>query len=530
MNRDKYEKIFMQESERYLNDLDELLLELEQDPTRPEQWGEIHGKIHSIKGMARALGMEKITTLGHLMEEWCEAFQHGHAEPSADAVQAIFNGGDLLRVLVARKDNIDSSEHHQLYSHLVAFFEQEPSTHSGRIKKGALSITSSGMRVRPINEVRVRYTLIEELLGLAQEIQLLEKSQPPLPPDLVSSGLKNWIDNYAALIKVLYFRLTHLRLMSIADFAELFKKSLRDLANEYGKTIRLEIIGGEIQADITILERLREPLVHLFRNCIAHGIESPKKREQSGKPAQGRITVKAAGEKESLLIAVSDDGRGIDRSAIIRHLKAANIMPAADIEALTDDALLNTILRPDYSSSEKTTELSGRGIGMNVVAQAIGHLGGSLYIASEPSKGTTFTIRVPLSLSIAYAITFKLGHYRLSIPTSATALIQRTVEIDPEDRRHVINLKRILGIENADVFFNVIRLKPRHEKPDAEKSAPSLAIGVDGILGNRPLMVLPVGELLAHTGIFAGAGIMENGDISMVLDLDSLAERMTQTV
>ena len=223
----------------------------------------------------------------------------------------------------------------------------------------------------------------------------------------MSSGLKNWIDHYTALMKVLYFQLTQLRLMPVGDFADMFRKSIRNIAKENDKNVDFEIIGGEIQADITLLERLREPLIHIFRNCIAHGIEPTEERIGKGKSADGKITIEARSEKENLYIKIRDDGRGINKSLIIRHLKEKQTMTDEEIENMSEEDIYDTILSPEFSSS------SGN---YRVIRKRYRHemLWPSPSITSEvrlqfPRRrqiGTEFSIKLPLSLSIIYAIIF----------------------------------------------------------------------------------------------------------------------------
>ena len=530
MDRSKYEQIFDQESERYLKDLDDLLLTVEKDARNRDLWGDIHGKIHSIKGMARALSLEKITTLSHLMEAWCKAYQEGRAEAVSPAIQAIYDGTDCLRYLVARKGGDESFENQQWYSSLVALFEKAPHDPSGEIKPALPADSAKKTQVQSIHEVRVRYSLVEELLGLAQEIQLLEKTLPPLPQGQEFSGVKNWMAHCTSLMKIMYFRLAHLRLMSVGDFADLFNKTVRNLAASYGKKVSFLVEGGEIAADITILEKLREPLVHIFRNCIAHGIEFPEERLKAGKSEEGCIFIKASKEKENLLLRIGDDGKGIDRSSIMDHLRKGGGLSETEIQQLSDEALFNTILRPDYSSSAKTDDLAGRGIGMSVVAQAISYLGGSMKIVSRPAAGTEFHVRLPLSLSIVQALTFTIGQYTLSIQTSQVAAIDRVSNLSPEQHHNVRSLGRLLDLQHQHDIWHVINLKTSTASDTGTAGKGLPAIGVDGIIGNRPLMVLPVGELLASAGVFAGVGIMENGDVTLVLDMESILDGKTSEI
>jgi two-component system chemotaxis sensor kinase CheA len=525
MDLQKYQKIFSQESDKYLKELDRLLMSVEKDLSNLELWADIHGKIHSIKGMARALSMDKITALGHAMENWCKQFQEGAMNATSDNVQLIFQGGDLLRLLVVRMGDIDSADDQRWYDSLISQLRKGPEATSGEADRKRPLSRTAGSYVEKMDYVRVRYSLIEELLGLSQEIMLLEKSLPPLSLEQISYGLKNWIDDYTSMLKGLHFRLAQLRLVSVADFADIFVKTIRNLGRENNKAVKFEVIGGELEADITLFERLREPFIHIFRNSIAHGIERSEERVALGKDPEGKIVLDANRRGDSLIIKLSDDGRGIDSEAIKRYLKSKKSMSDDQIAQMSREELFDTILSPDFSSSSITSDMAGRGIGMNVVAQAIEYLGGTLTINSEPKKGTEFTIKLPVSLSVIYAITFRIGDYTLSIPTSNVETIDQ-IESVPSDRDSTYNLKRLLGIQDGEVKLSHV-LKVRYigtKNGSDEKIKNEIDVIVGDIIGNKPMMVMPVGELLAKVNIFSGVGIMENGDISILLDVENLPE------
>ncbi len=525
MDLTKYEKIFIQESENYLKDLDDLLMEAEKDLGNREIWQEIFGKIHSIKGMARALSLEKTTGLTHAMENWCKQFQEGSSKATGDTVQILMDGGEVLRALVAGLDKLESSEAEEWYQRLMSRLQkgsEEPPGERGRKKR--LS-SPSATPVKKIDYIRVKYSLIEELLGLSQEILLLEKTLPPLPQAAVSAGLKNWINHYTSMLKGLYFRLAQLRLMPVGDFADLFGKTIRDLAKQHGREVTFEVAGGEVQADLTLLERLREPFVHLFRNAVAHGIEPREERIKAGKSPGGKLVMEARSEKGHLIIKISDDGQGIKESAIVDYLKGKKALTDEQIRALPEQEFFNTILQADFSTAGQATDMAGRGIGMNVVAQAIKDLGGSLNIRSTPYKGAQFLLKLPVSLSVIYTVTFRVGEYTLSVPTSSVASIDRGNDPVDEDSP-LYDLRSMLGVgHNGHKPFHILNLKhPDQEKVGEKEGEPLKGLIVDRIIGNTPLMIMPSGELLARAGVFAGVGIMENGEISLLLNLGSLPE------
>jgi len=517
-----YEKIFTQESERYLKELDTLLMSVEDDPANRTLWSEIHGKVHSIKGMARALSLGTITDLSHTMEDWCKGYQQGTAAASSKAVRLLADGADLLKVLVAQKGEIGSHETETRYHSIYGQLKGGPKVWNDKPPPESTQRCSS--QPEPIHHIRVDYSLIEKLLGLSQEILRSEANLPALPYDQLPPRLKNWLIHYQSLLRTLSVQIAHLRLMPVADFADLFVKTVRDVARGYNKEVRLRVIGGEVQADIALMDRLREPVMHLFRNAIAHGIESPEERVRAGKSREGIITMEVQRERDSLLIAVSDDGRGIDRSAIVNHLRETVGMTDEQIHTMSSGDFFNTILRPEFSSSRETTDIAGRGIGMSVVAQAIAYLGGSMFIRSESSKGTRFTIRLPLSLSVIYAVTFGVGPYSLSIPTSNVESISGRKQVSPKNRHASYDLRGLLGVNGGREASYTLKLKHLTQTDTNTKRDGDRELVVDRILGNRPLMVIPVGELLAQIGLFAGVGIMEDGTISLLLDVERVVD------
>jgi len=508
MELDKYQKIFIQESNKYLDELNTVLIQVEKDLQNRRLWGEIHGKIHSMKGMARALSMMDLGSFCHAMETWCQWFQEGAKTPNERIVQLFFDGTELLKSFVAGKGEISEPRDLESLRSITEDLAKDPE------ELGNQADPESRPTVAPvkINRIRVDYGLIESLLARTQEIMLLEKTLPPLTQDQISAGLGSWINHYISMLKGLYFQLAQLRLMPVQDFGDLFVKSIRDLAKSYNRDVKIEIEGGEIEVDIGLMDRLREPFMHLLRNAVAHGIEPSDEREKAGKAGTGKIVLKAERHGDQLILTVSDDGRGLNREAISAYLKEKMGISHEEMHALSNEKLLNIICRPDFSSADEATQLAGRGIGMNVIAQAIEYLGGTMKIHSEPSKGTRFILSLPLSLSIIYAVLFRLGKYTLAIPTSHVHAIEN-VNSDNNVSRFC-DLRGLLGMEDeTKVNGHLIRLRQSAVSHISSPEEGGLAIAADAIVGNMPLMAIPLGELLAKTGIFAGVGIMENGDI-----------------
>ena len=237
------------------------------------------------------------------------------------------------------------------------------------------------------------------------------------------------------MLKGLYLRLAMLRLAPVADFAKLFDKTIRDLARKHGKEAKMEIVGGELLVDIALMNRLKEPFMHLMRNFIAHGIEEPEERSKAGKSKEGKILLEAERKDNKLLLKMEDDGRGIDQIAVRRFLKEKKSMKDGEISRLSERELLKVIFLPGFSTAHEATTLAGRGIGMDVVIRTIENLGGSIEVFSAPFKYTRFVMQFPLFLSVIDAFIFTVGPYRLSIPTTRIEAVESVASAASTEKR-----------------------------------------------------------------------------------------------
>jgi two-component system, chemotaxis family, sensor kinase CheA len=518
----KYETIFTRESRKYFCELDTLLAAAEGNPEDRDIWREIQGKVHSIKGMATALGYRTAGDLSCGIENWCREFQQ--RRPGPEAVQRLQDGLDVLKGITAAKNAVDKSGLAERFRDVLALFSAPPETTDTTREEDSLPPQSANASVDSINQVRVDYGLIEELVGLSQEILSLEKMLPSNSRKQLPAPARNWVSHYASLLKVLYFKLMNLRLVSVGDFACMFSRLIRDQAIEYGKAVTFEVLGEDIQADIALLDRLREPMVHLIRNAVAHGIEPAEKRVLAGKDPRGLLFLEAVRRRDTLLITLGDDGRGIDRVAVIDYLRRVRGLEPAQIEAMPDRELLSTICCSGYSTVSKPTAIAGQGIGMDVVVRSVESLGGSLFIQSDPGKGARFTIELPVTLSFLYAVTFKLGDFTLSIPTSSVDSVEK-LKSQPscEPPCSYLDLRAVLGVEAVSGPSYLLKFRGGGAAASNGDFIP-VVIDTDSIV-NKTLVMIPAGELLSKAGVFSGVGVGEDGTVSVILDVEALNRR-----
>ena len=315
------------------------------------------------------------------------------------------------------------------------------------------------------------------------------------------------------------------RMTPVWQVFDRFPRLVRDLARELGKQVTFRVEGKEIELDRAILDELGDPLLHLLRNAVDHGIEAPAERRRRGKKPEGEIVLAAVRERASVVISVSDDGRGIARAKILERAKRDGIVDA-HAEALSDDQLLRVLARPGFSTAESVTSVSGRGVGIDVAMTRIRALGGSIDIRSQEGKGTTFVLRLPVTLAIVRALIAGVGAERYALPLTyvsetvefgvqATTIVEGREAIVLKDRVvPLVHLRRLLGVGgDAPSRCPIIVLEMGERRS---------GIVVDGMLGQQEIVVKAFDAPQGTLPVFSGATIMGDGFPALILDAGGL--------
>jgi len=316
------------------------------------------------------------------------------------------------------------------------------------------------------------------------------------------------------------------RMTPVGEVFERFPRLVRDLARDLGKRIRFDVEGEEIELDRSILDEIGDPLLHLIRNAADHGIESPEARLAAGKPEEGRILLAAARERNSVTLRVSDDGRGIDRAAILTKARREDAVETAG-DVLTDDVLLRVLARPGFSTAQAVSGVSGRGVGVDVAMTRVRALGGTLEIRSEVGKGTSFLIRVPLTLAIVRALLADAGGERYAVPL---AYVAETVEFDPRavtalrSREALVVREQVIPtVHLRDLVASRARPAPtRRPTVILEVGERRTALVVDALLGQQDIVVAPFDAPRGMPPYVGGATILADGAPALVLDAAAL--------
>ncbi|MHB8842725.1 MAG: chemotaxis protein CheA, partial [Candidatus Aquicultor sp.] len=304
---------------------------------------------------------------------------------------------------------------------------------------------------------------------------------------------------------------------------------VRDLSKKSGKQVDLKLSGEETEIDRNMVDTLYDPLVHMIRNSMDHGIESPQKRKESGKPEIGEISLRAYQKGGNIVIEIEDNGQGLNRGKILAKARERKII--LEENSLTDFQIDNLIFEPGFSTAEKITDVSGRGVGMDVVKRVIEKIRGKIEIYSIEGKGCRFVIRVPLTLAIMDGILVKIGQERFIIPT---VTIKETLRPAPEDVFTVGKKEEMVKVRNSLLplirLNNLLNIQTHDQKPweglvvVVENDGIQKGLMVDDLLGKQEVVIKNLGEKLKTVKGVAGGAILGDGQISLILDVNGIFE------
>jgi two-component system chemotaxis sensor kinase CheA len=375
-------------------------------------------------------------------------------------------------------------------------------------------------------QIRVDLSRLDALMKQVGELVVAKNRLAALAVGTGDSDLAEVSDRVGRLVGAMQAEVLAARMTPVGEVFERFPRLVRDLARDLGKRIRFDVEGEEIELDRSVLDEIGEPLLHLIRNAADHGIERPEARAAQNKPEEGRILLSAARERNSVALRVTDDGRGIDRAAILAKARREGLADAGT-EILSDDLLLRVLARPGFSTATAVSGVSGRGVGVDVAMTRVRALGGTLEVRSEQGRGTTFTVRVPLTLAIVRALLARAGEERYAVPL---AYVAETVEFDPRAVTTVRDREALL-VRDRVVPTVHLRQLVRGGGAAAAARAPTVilelgdrrtALVVDALAGQQDIVVEPFDAPTGMPPFVGGATILADGAPALILDAAAL--------
>lgn len=376
--------------------------------------------------------------------------------------------------------------------------------------------------------IRVEAEKLDALINLIGELVIAGAAGNLLARQHGAMALQEWSQGISTLIEQIRTGTLSMRMVQIGEIFNRFPRVVRDVTKELGKDVQLDIVGADTELDKSMIDKLGDPLMHLIRNAIDHGIETVAVRTERGKPAQGTVRLNAYHESGSILIEVSDDGGGLHRDRILAKAIDRGLITAD--AALTEQEIFALIFEPGFSTAAQVTSISGRGVGMDVVRRSIEQLRGTIQIDSTPDVGTVFRIRLPLTLAIIDGFLVEIGKATYVIPLEA---VIECIEL-PEALRDASHADH-LNLRGE--LLPLLRLASFLEVPAAENARQNVVVVrtgdrkvglvVDGLLGEFQTVIKPLGSMFSHIKVIGGSTILGNGQIALILDVNELVQHVT---
>lgn len=536
----KYLDIFLREAEEHLGGLQKGLLLLEKEPGNSALIHELLRNAHTLKGSARMLGYEGISAIAHRMEDLLQDMEEGRKPVDTDGIDLLLQGTDaILRMTAAQAKGEESPVDVEQF---VAAFD------SGEILPDAFKEQVPQESDSLGDTVRARVQTLDSLVNLIGEMIINKKRFEDKVVTLKgiclalgdmpgSAGLREFRRGLEEdvlyldyLIQQLHGEAMALRMLPLKTITDGFQRMVRDLAKAQGKEVKLEVIGSSIEVDRVLLESLKPMFLHMITNAIDHGIESPEERQAKGKPAKGTIRVTARHEGDNVRIEIRDDGRGMDPVRIKQVALARGVIDREEAELLRDEDALYLTLRPGFSTSEIVTDVSGRGVGMDVVKKNIEKAKGNILLRSVVGEFSEIVLQLPLTLSVIEALMIACGGECYAIPLT---YVQETVKIRKEDISTVggkevmavrgvtiplVSLAGLLGLQAAPTLFEsgkvpAVVLKLRDQ---------CLACTIDACLDASEIVVKGMGGQFRNVAYVFGATILGDGSPALILNVPDI--------
>ena len=547
---------FLIESNENLARLDQEMVELEQRPDDAELLAGIFRTIHTIKGTCGFLGFSTLEGITHLAENILGQLRSGERKLTQELVSLILETVDAIKQVLGTIE-ATGSEGEQRYEDLrrkldAAYSQTEPQPEQDLESPEADSAPSTSdakppapspaSEAKPVpktssiadSTIRVDVGMLDKLMNLVGELVLTRNQILQFNAQQEDATLNATSQRLNLITSELQEGVMKTRMQPIGVVWNKLPRVVRDLATAAGKQVQLEMDGAETELDKTIIEAIKDPLTHLVRNCCDHGIERPEVRVRNGKPAQGKLMLRAFHEGGHVNIEISDDGAGIDVDKVKRKVIERGLMRSEHAEGMGDREALSFIFHPGFSTAEKVTNVSGRGVGMDVVKTNIEKIGGVVDLASRPGEGTTVKVRIPLTLAIIPGLVVSSGGELFVIPqVSLLELIRLEGEAGvkqiekihgtPVYRRRgkllpIAYLNEVIGLDSAgdaDVV-NIVVLQAEDRQ---------FGLVVDGISDTEEIVVKPLGKQLKGLSCYAGATIMGDGRVALILDVAGIGRR-----
>lgn len=512
---------FVAETRETLERIGEALLSWEADPSDTARLDEIFRFVHTVKGSCGFLDLPRIGALAHAAETALGEVREGKRSPDTHLVGALLAVIDRISSLSEALETKAETPKIESDATLIANIDAQSSAET----------TSVPTSLKQSRNVRVAVDVLETAMTQVSDLVLARNELARcLREQNLDVGLSAAFERVSSAIGDVRETIARTRMQPIDRLFALLPRLVRDTAKAVGKTVQLRIEGSDVEIDREMIEAIRDPLTHIVRNAIDHGIENAADRISAGKPETGTLTVTARQSGNQVSITVTDDGRGIDVARLVRKAKADNLVTATKAASLTPDAALHLIFAPGLSTADSVTDISGRGVGMDVVRANVERLGGAILIENRPGRGLAITLRAPLTLSIMNALLVEAGNQLFALPRAAiheiVSVKSSTVRIEAVGGGHVAVVRgRMLSVVSLAMMLDLRDDPVSHLVIVDPPGGNRFALGVAHVRDHEELVVRPTAPHVAALGMYAGQSLPDNGVPVLVIDTAGIAAR-----
>lgn len=535
--------LFVQESLEGLQRVEQLLLDAERGAPATDLMSTIFRDVHTIKGTSGFLAFASIQSLSHVAEDLLSRLRSKELTPCAEHYTLLLAVGDRLRQLVQNVQHTNEEGDFEVESLITKL--QVLLSNAEAPKEKVIAAVADHREEAASKEalkadgadgtVRVNVAVLDRLMNLIGELVLARNQLV----QMVRQSSDSTVNAQAACQRLnlvtsdLQEQIMKTRMQPVARVFEKIPRMVRDLAKTTHKELTTQIEGTTTEIDKALVEAVRDPVMHIVRNAIDHGIELPEERIRAGKPAAGKLFVRASHEGGMVTIEIEDDGRGMDPNKLRAHAIKKQIISAADAERLSDREALDLVFKPGFSTAEKVTDISGRGVGMDVVRTHVERAGGQAEIDSIVGQGTVIRLKMPLTLAIIPALLVRSGGQRFAIPqvnllelvylnedqsksaiehVRGAAILRLRGEVLP-----IVRLGAVLGCESevpADTTIVVLAVGPQR-----------YGLVVEAIQDTEEIVIKPLHGQLKRLSCYSGATVLGDGGVALILDVAGVATK-----
>jgi two-component system chemotaxis sensor kinase CheA len=533
---------FLVEAREHLAIVETGVLILEQNPGDPETLNGVFRSFHTIKGLAGFLGANAIQELAHETENVLDLARSGQLLLTEQAIDLILRSADELGRRLDQANNVPLHEltpcDPQLIAELQRVTAREVTAEEVPAAPETGEAPAQAATAQPVRSpqtknsaeaavVRIDTAKLEYLIDMVGELVIAESvvRHDPVIARSEDPRLSKNLTQLARVVQEVQKTSMSMRMVAVGSLFRKMNRLIRDLSRKSGKPVELESFGDDVELDRSIVEELADPMVHMIRNAVDHGIEQPQARQAAGKPEMGHIRLTASHDAGDIVIEIADDGKGLDAARILAKARRLGLL--GEEEQPDEETIFKLIFEPGFSTADKVTDMSGRGVGMDVVKKQIQKLRGRISIRSVVGKGCTFLLRLPLTLAIIDGLVVSVGSHRYILPmfavremfspkpdTFVTLENRAEAALFREKLLPVIRLSRLFNTGSTDREDGVLIV--------AEGRDQLYCIAVDQLIGKQEVVIKSLGHTLRDVPAISGGAILGDGRVGLIIDVNAL--------